>query len=251
MNNYYNDIINLINSELDKINRYDLFRSALVSISDPFNPLYLQLKSLIGPFHKNPDEIFPEVKSIISYFIPFTKEVTVSPISSPNIAHKWAESYILLNSAFDIINNSLYDYFKSLNYESMGIAGTHTYDPKNLQSMWSHRSAAVISGLGDFGANRLVITDKGSSGRFCTFLTSAKIEPTNTTTKTYCLYKKNGSCLICLDKCPVSALKQDTFDRFNCHDNVLIKNAKLMNDTIGFADACGKCISSCPYAYIN
>ncbi len=251
MTDFYNDFLNIIKDGVKDLNRDDLYREPILGISTADDPLYLKLKELIGSWHKTPVELFSEAKAVISYFVPFTKEVTKSPTTAADIAPQWAEAYVVINDAFEGINDKLSSYLQDHGYGSYKIAATHTYDPKVLKSLWSHRSAAVVSGLGQFGANTLVITDKGSSGRFCTLLTSAPIAPTAYQTPVYCFYEKDGTCLNCVKKCPVSALEANNVDKFNCHDNVLMVNAKLVEATIGFADACGKCISSCPVAYLD
>ncbi len=251
MTDYYNSILNLIEKEVKAINRDDLFREPILAISSPYDEAYSRLKEIIGPWHKNPEELFPSVKSVISYFVPFTKEIAKSPSLSEEVSKGWAEAYIVINEAFDNINSSIEKHLRRDGYESFSIAGTHTYDPSELKSLWSHRSAAVIAGLGDFGINTLVITDKGSGGRFCTVLTEAPIPVTEYKAPCYCLHKKNGSCKLCIKVCPVSAIEIDKVDFFNCHDNILMKNAKMLESSVGFADVCGKCISSCPYAYME
>jgi epoxyqueuosine reductase QueG len=117
--------------------------------------------------------------------------------------------------------------------------------------MWSHRSAAAIAGLGTFGANKLLITEKGSGGRFCTILTSAVLKANQVPIESKCLYLKNGSCGLCFKICPVNALFPDSIDKFACQNEVNKNEAKPKESTnLQSADTCGKCISVCPFAYI-
>jgi epoxyqueuosine reductase QueG len=49
---------------------------------------------------------------------------------------------------------------------SAAAAAMHNCDPATLTCPWSHKSVAVIAGLGSFGLHRMVITDAGCAGRF-------------------------------------------------------------------------------------
>ena len=163
----------------------------------------------------------------------------------------WSDAYQTINSYFEEINDAVKRYLIFQGYQAVTIKATHTYDPKDLKSMWSHRSAAVIAGLATLGANRLAITEKGSGGRFCTVITSAKLQPNQNPIEEKCPYKKNGSCGLCFKACPVGALRPDGMDKFACQDEVNRNEELLRKETNLIADTCGKCISVCPFAYIE
>ena len=150
-----------------------------------------------------------------------------------------------------IVNDAITVFLEGLGYTNKTIKATHTYSPEDLKSMWSHRSAAAIAGLGAFGANRLLITEKGSGGRFCTVITSANLKANTDPIENKCLYIKNGSCGLCFKICPVDALKPESMDKFRCQDE-LNKNEKNLkeNTNLQSVDICGKCISICPVAYL-
>ena len=243
----------LIKGEMGKLHRPDLFREPLVGFSSAKDYRYVKLKELIGDWHLHPLEILPEADGIISYFIPFTKEVVEEPKTVKHGSPKWGESYVVINEYFNQINHVISKYIEEQGYQAATIPATHTYDPKVLKSAWSHRSAAVIAGVGAFGANRLLITEKGSGGRFCTVLTSAPLKGKDEPDEVRCLYLKNGTCGRCVEVCPVDALGLDgTFHKFDCQEE-LFKNERLMKVSLNLsgADACGKCISVCPVAYLE
>lgn len=250
MNRYHAIIQGILEEEVEKVQRPDLYRKPLFAVSDPSDPRYAQLKTLVGEWHMHPEELLPNVKAVITYFVPYTEEVTKSPSFAKDAARLWAEAYCYINDAFDQMGQRIAHQMTAEGYESYVIAGTHTYDAKDLKSLWSHRSAAVIAGLGYFGANRLVITEKGSSGRLCTILTTAPIPFTEKKAKDYCLRNRGLPCDACFKNCPATALQPNSFDRFLCNEAVLLKNAEQYPE-IGFCDVCGKCISACPFAYMD
>lgn len=246
------EIKKIIEEKVEQLNRPDLFRTPLVAFSSADDIRYTELKTLIGEWHNTPKELLPEAQSVISYFVPFTKEVVMQPKTVKDGSALWSEAYQEINAYFEEINATVRAYLESQGYLVTTIRATHTYDPRDLKAYWSHRSAAVIAGLATLGANRLAITEKGSGGRFCTVITSAKLTPNSKPVEEMCMYKKNGSCGLCFKACPVGALRPDGMDKFICQDE-LNKNQELMKKETNLvsADTCGKCISVCPLAYIE
>lgn len=246
------EIKKIIQSTAESLHRPDLFRKPLVSFSSASDPRYPSLKEKIGPWHMTPEELLPGAVSVISYFVPFTKSAALHPNDSDEGSPIWAEAYQEFNKHFININDAVISLLKQNGYDAVAIPPTHTYSPTDLKCLWSHRSAAVISGLGSFGANGLVITEKGSGGRFCSVITSAKLTPNTEAAEQRCLYLKSGTCGLCFNICPVNALNPDRFEKFVCQDR-LNHNEKEITSKTGLqsADICGKCISICPFAYIK
>lgn len=243
-------IIQILQSSVKQIQRPDLFRKPICGFSAADDPRYKELKTMIGPWHCLPTELLPGAKTVISYFVPFTREVAEAPKNGKALA-LWDEAYEVLNRAFDTIGEHLVDFLQDQGYEASAFAATHTFDPKVLHSPWSHRSGAVISGLGTFGRNRMVITAKGSAGRFCTVFTSAKIPPSPMPDEEFCLFLREGRCGLCVKACPAEALEK--WRPFDCYDHCL-KNAKALineRDDLTDGDVCGRCIGICPRRYME
>lgn len=245
-------IINLIKNEVSALARPDLFREALVGFSLADDPRYDELKQIIGDWHYHPKELLTDAQSVISYFVPFTKEIVKASKKTETAAPKWGEAYLVLNEGFDHINEVICSFLEEQGYSAKTIPATHTFDPKDMKSLWSHRSAAAIANMGAFGANRMLITEKGSGGRFCTVLTSAPLQATKKTPENPCRYLKKGSCGHCFKACPIGALQPEDFDGFGCQAQTKRNEAILAAEAgLDGADVCGKCISVCPVAYIK
>lgn len=251
MSSLESDIEKIIKQEILALNRFDLAREPLVSYSQADDPRYLELKTIIGDWHLTPKEMLTDAESVISYFVPFTKEVVLSPKESKAESAIWGESYVVINEYFAHINNVICSYLEEAGYSAHTIPATHTYNPKDMKSMWSHRSAAAIAGLGTFGANRMLITEKGSGGRFCTVLTSAPLKCKKHAPVNRCSYINNGSCGLCFEICPADALRPDKINRFACQAETIKNGKSLEAMNLHNADTCGKCISICPFAYIE
>lgn len=242
----------LIEEKLEELHRPDLFRKSHVGFASADDEKFGQLKEFIGEWHYMPEDILPGAKSVISYYVPFTRDVADEPQKSEHGSFRWGEAYEVINRHFEIISRAVIEYLESLGCKAASIPSTHTYDPAELKCKWSHRSAAVIAGLGVFGANRLVITEKGSAVRFCTVITDAEFTPEHSYEGPECLYYLDGSCGRCFDICPAKALKDGDIDKFICQDEIN-NNEKIARETSDLkeADTCGKCISVCPLAYIE
>ena len=240
------EIIELVKNSVHESESKGLFRKPIVGFSYADNPLYDQLKDIVGPEHLHPNDILPNAKSVVSFFIPFSDTVVKSNIKGSGVSYEWAKSYVEANSLINQISEKLADYLKNKNIDAATIKVTHNFDENTLKSAWSHRSAAHIANMGRFGLNRMIITKEGCAGRFGTVIIAAELPIEKEENIEYCLYYKNGSCLKCVESCPQNALSADGFDRFKCYD-LLLKNADEFSH-IGVCDVCGKCVVSCPFA---
>lgn len=207
------------------------------------------LKQTVSPSHLMPEDLLPDAKSVIVYFIPFNRSITESNKTGALSSHKWAYAYIETNKLIGEINHYIYEKLSPYGYTCSNLPATHNFDEKKLISNWSHRHIAELAGLGSLGLHRLLITEAGCSGRLGSIVTNVPLDIEAPLPKNYCLYYYNGSCRKCIERCPVNALTMEGFDRFKCYD-YLLKNAAIHAD-IGFADVCGKCISEVPCSHIN
>ncbi|MCD8554659.1 hypothetical protein [Seleniivibrio sp.] len=235
----------------------------LVGFADAYHPEIQNLKNRISPAHGLPQEVLPDAKTVIVYFVPFTKELAdtnrhLGELASP----EWALAYEETNAMFKELNSAL---IKEL--ESMGFAGrvapqTSTFDTNTLISGWSHRHFAWAAGLGTFGINNMLITKKGCCGRYNSIVTNVETEHGKPQTEENCLYKRNGKCGVCMKRCPSGALTPEGFARHKCQE-ILLKNAAIYNsfgtsytDADGNSvssgsDVCGKCVAGVPCSFTS
>ena len=246
------EIQRIIEEKFAELGRPDLIRTPLVAFASAQDPRYEELKTVIGPWHSLPTDFLPEARSVISYFIPFTREVALGPKTEPEGCPVWSEAYITINQHFHVVNQAVQDYLESQGYKAAQIKPPKAYDPETFHAIWSHRSTAVIAGLATLGANNLAITEKGSGGRFCSLITSAKLEPNREPPKNVCPYPINGKCGLCIKACPAGALTGGPTNKAACQEE-LNKNPERLKKLNAkyIADICGKCLSVCPLVYIE
>lgn len=229
------------------------WRDPIIGFADAKDELFLKLKELIGPNHALPSDLVPNAKSVITFFVPFSKEIVESNIPEEESSREWDYAYIETNNLINGLNKYLYDQIIAKGFKASLLPATYNYDEEKLISDWSHRSVAYISGIGKFGLHHMLITESGCCGRLGSVVTDIELTPTKRTNEEYCLYKYNGSCKKCIKRCVNNAfLMQDHnvfFDRKKCNEQIYEKI--IPEYPIGLGDTCGKCMVGVPCSLMN
>jgi epoxyqueuosine reductase QueG len=204
------------------------------------------LKKVISVDHFMPNDILPDAKSIISFFIPFQDSIVKNNIEGTMASKEWAMAYIKTNDLIKIINENIEKLMKKEGYKTGKIPATHNFDKDKLISNWSHRHIAYIAGIGTFGINNMLITKNGCCGRFGSIVVNYEFNEyrQDIEIKEKCINKVNGSCGICIDKCIVNAYENNKFNRHKCYKQCLENDE--FHKTNGNASVCGKCIVGLP-----
>lgn len=226
------------------------WQEPLVGFAKASDPLFDELKQLVHPGHAHPEDFLKSAASVIAYFVPFREEVVRSNIKGRFCSEAWALAYVETNALIKEINEHLCALIKDSGGQADYAPATHNFDETTLLSDWSHRSAAYICGLGTFGINRMLITDKGCCGRIGSFVTNLPLKPTPRPKTEHCLYFADGSCSQCVDRCVNDALTTDSIDKHKCYE-MCLTNAKRFENQQILADACGKCLVGLPCSTKN
>ncbi|WZL74555.1 epoxyqueuosine reductase [Clostridiaceae bacterium 35-E11] len=221
----------------------------LIAYARADNPLFFELKKVISATHALPTDLLNDAKTVITYFLPFHKDISKSNVGGKLSSDQWAVAYVETNKLISELNKAVHEKLKEFHYHATLLPATHNFNQEELISDWSHRHVAYIAGLGKFGLHQLLITEKGCCGRIGSIVTNIEIQATERSEEEYCLYKHNKTCGKCVEECVNDALTINHFDRYKCYENCL-KNADHYSE-IGLADVCGKCISNVPCSYIN
>lgn len=221
----------------------------IVGFASARDPLFERLRDVASPTHALPRDFLPAAKTVISYFFPFEKQMVRTNIKERYASPEWGLGYVETNEMLRHLSRHLDTCFASLGHDSVRIPATHNWDEEKLISDWSHRHVAYIAGLGNFGLNNMLITEKGCCGRVGSFITTADIPADTRSDAQACLYKFDRTCRKCADKCVNDALSPEAFDRFRCYDMLLENVEKLRS--VGYADVCGKCLTGLPCSYAD
>ena len=233
-----NKIENIIKAAVASTGTETRYREPLVGYASADDPIFDEMKEIIGPHHLHPKEIFPEAKSVVSFFLPFEKELVELNWKSPGPVKEWIQAKSETDSLIREINEKLTVELAKEGVKAVVPGTVFDYKSRGFEVVWSHKSAAYAAGLGTFGVHHMLITESGCAGRFGTLLISAEIPPTPRPTEEFCRYKKGEKCLVCVDRCPVSALSVRGLDKEKCFRQ-LQENAKAFPELQQMA--CGKC----------
>lgn len=243
-------IIESIITEKVSENIYETdYRKPIVGYADANNPLFDKLKEVGHPNHLVPTDLLDSAKTVVAYFIPFTKKLVNINKKHNYIAPSWALAYVETNNLITDINNVIKNELNNKGIKVSTMKATHNFDKELIMSMWSHRHVAYIAGLGTFGINNLLITEQGCAGRLGSFVIDQHIEPSKIQREELCLYKQNKSCTYCFDNCPVGAFDDEKFARSRCYD-YLLEVVEHFKDIDPACDVCGKCNCG-PCAILN
>lgn len=226
---------------------------------------YIQsLPKLIRKGHGAPREVLDDASIIVAYFVPFTRELAKTNLTDTGLASpEWARAYEETNAMFKFLNEALITFLRTRGYDGGVSPKASTFYQDELVSDWSQRHFAYAAGLGTFGVNNMLITKRGCCGRYNTVVTNLDVEPDGQTEGEHCLYKKDGSCLICVKHCPIGALSAEKYNRHLCYE-LCKKNASIHTefgssylDESGDgasgrgSEVCGKCVTQSPCAFWN
>lgn len=221
----------------------------IVGFAAADDPYFEQLKTVVSPTHQVPEDLLANAGTVISFFLPFKKSITSSNIKERLSSPEWAASYIETNELIKQLSLHMEEVFAEYDEEVITIPATHNWIKEKLISNWSHRHVAFIAGLGQFGLNHMLITNKGCCGRVGSLITTAVLAPDTRPENEACLFKHDGSCKKCVRKCVNEALFEDSFDRFKCYEQ-LLENVEE-HKAKGYADVCGKCLAAVPCSHLN
>lgn len=224
------------------------WQEPLVSFARADDPLFAKLPQLI-PGHFLPEDLLPEARSVIVYFIPFAKDIVHSNLSGEEASSAWLWAYVETNRLLRELNLFLQQKLEEENIKSRLLPPTHNFDPQELISAWSHKHIGFIAGLGRFGLHHMLITEKGTGGRLGSLITDISLDPTTRPEQEFCLERAGFPCGKCIRRCFVGALRKNELDKVKCYERLLLNDKKFSGE--GPADACGKCICVVPCSFLN
>lgn len=232
-----------IEARTAQANQRDFYRKPLTAFSSAADPLYATFKDLLGPHHLLPRDMLPDVITLVSFFLPFSRRVIEANRKEPVApAREWVDAYLHANALLDAISRELVAMLRAQGINAGVAHAADHYDETLLRSCWSHRSAAFVAGLGRFGLNRMLISPVGGAGRYGTVLLSEALPPSLRPEEELCFFFKSKSCCYCLKHCPVKALGSgpDEFDRQACNRKLLNVSPYSRSQNLRL-DVCGKC----------
>lgn len=204
-----------------------IYDAPLIGFASAGDPMFetLAQPEIFGAQLIRPGEWLSGAKTVLSYYLPFTKEVRTTNRAQGLPSEEWASARI----DGETFNRAVGEFLVALLAELGADAVAPLIDPRFATgytgpnkvkiSNWSERHAAHIAGLGTFGLHRALITEKGSAGRFGSVVTTLAVEPTKRQYAgpfDYCAYLTKGKCGVCIQRCPAHAIADGAKDNLLC-----------------------------------
>lgn len=154
----------------------DMFMDPVIGYASAKDPLFMTFYERNWTLH--PKEIYMPGNTVIVHFLPFAKRITESNRIDNCISEEWVAAYnasILFSAIInDSIKGTLESYGRLASLTNLPGDWNEEIDGPN----WSHKLAAFIAGMGNFGIAGSFNTPSGSGGRFGSLITEYIIEPT-------------------------------------------------------------------------
>lgn len=215
------------------------YREPLIGMAKAENPLFNRLKEVVSKDHLLPEDLLPEAKTVMAYFIPFSSEVMKAHREESRVSQEWAKAYVETNTLIEEVNQRLKIWLKEQGIQSAYEAPTHYFDKERLLSFWSHKHIAFITGLGTFGHHQMLITPQGCAGRIGSLIMDRSFVGDLLVEEEYCLAKAGRDCYVCERSCPTKALDREHLNREKCYQ-YLLKQDLAFSD-LGPSQVCGRC----------
>jgi epoxyqueuosine reductase QueG len=186
-----------------------------------------------------PRAIFPETNTVIVIGLPVSLPIIES---APSIWYH--ELYRTVNTLLDQAGFRIASALTADGYPSVWIPrdgyGSISVLKDRPVAFFSHRHAAFLAGLGNFGTNNMLLTPEfGPRVRFASILTTAEIRPDPVLEKPLCI-----QCGRCVKACPVQAFDGEAYPRgLTDRKTCAARSEALANRYIS---PCGICILVCP-----
>ncbi len=186
-----------------------------------------------------PTDLMPDAHSVIVIGIPVQDTILDT---APSIYY--SHLYGVVNDLLDHASERLTLELNALGFRAVyvprdGYAGLSGLRDKP-ESFFSHRHAAYLAGMGTFGWNNMLLTEKyGPRIRFASIITSAELPYGEVMTDDLCI-----GCRKCTRNCPVSAVGSSSYPTdITKKDSCTEEAARLAQYG---KSPCGRCIAVCP-----
>lgn len=228
----------------------------LVGFASSADQIFQEYQQIIGPFHLLPVDLLPGAASLISWILPISAAVRESNRTQTELpSREWA----LTRTHGETINGDLRRHLVAWLEQQGHKAVAPQYSPLwqklsdtpvGIASRWSERHAAYAAGLGTFSLSDGFITSRGIAHRCGSVITTLMLRPSQRKFSSHhsnCLHYHNGSCGVCITRCPVGAITRNGHDKSRCHELVYGSAPETLSELYGVSQTgCGLCQTKVP-----
>ncbi|MBR0086138.1 MAG: hypothetical protein IJL98_00175 [Lachnospiraceae bacterium] len=197
----------------------------LVGFAGAGDPLFEEFKEpyIIGPEFMTPKEWLEDAGTAVSFFFPFTEEIRKrAGADEAPVSETW---YLGYKEKDRIVESFLDGLVSALEREDIHyVIPTRDRERMKLRPetivvngvedlhfsvSWSNRHLLYAAGMGTFGINRHIITEKGCAGTLASIIISAEIEPDERTYDDP--YAWCTRCGACVKRCRAEAITLENY----------------------------------------
>jgi epoxyqueuosine reductase len=218
-----------------------------VEVADPVFDLFAET-DVVGSGFRGPKEWLPSARSVVSYFLPFTAEMHALNAPPGVPAREWLFERGRGGLLSRELRDALADMLRAIGYDAVAPSSSPDFRVEEYRSNWPERHLGYAAGLGTFGLNGSLLTEKGCAGRWGSVVTSVILDPTPRLFDgpyDYCLHYRDGSCSACVERCPANALDPRGHNLAACEKYCNYVAREIYGTTY---EHCGKCQSAVPCA---
>jgi len=250
-----------------------IYEQPLIGFIRGDDPIFEEYKRIIGPFHLTPYEILswqaeknhvtppkPNEISVVSYVLPLSQKTIDTNATETNWpSERWAQSRLygeLFSQVLsrEIITDLMSHGILAVAPDSTPFFQMQKYPKIGWGSPWSHRHMAYAAGLGTFGLQDFLITEKGAAHRCGSFVVNLALYPNHERSSDIhanCLSYQGIPCDKCISRCPVHAITQNGHDKNICSKHVMKSAIYVRRHYKIPIYGCGLCSVGVPCSQIN
>lgn len=232
------------------------FDEPLVGFASAADPLFTEYKGIIGDFHLTPAELLEGAATVIVWVLPISRDTReTNRLESQWPSRRWA----LTRTHGEALNGALRRHLAA-HLEGLGHRvlvpqyapawQEFTDTPVGVASSWSERHAAYAAGLGTFSLSDGLITARGIAHRVGSVITDLALPATPRTAPDHrhnCLWHRDGTCGVCIGRCPVGAITFSGHDKVRCREYVYDTVPRAVGERYGVPwTGCGLCQTRVP-----
>jgi epoxyqueuosine reductase QueG len=271
-----NEIKNFVQE--DSSNRLELdglpiFNEPLIGFVSGEDPLFKELKTVIGDFHLTPYEAMQKAAllrridtpsegsiGVIAYVLPMHKK-TVKENAGENDrpSRRWVHGRLYGEKFQDKLADHIISYFTQKGWIAISPVNETGFFKKMIDSRvgytsnWSQRHVAYAAGLGTFGLSDGLITDVGVAETVGSIVVNVPFSSPERSKDIHanCLYYQKGTCKVCIQRCPAGAISEKGHDKNKCA-TFAFSQTPLNKERYGIEIySCGLCLTGTPCAVRN
>jgi len=247
-----------------------IFDAPLVSFVQGNDPIFCELKQIIGLHHLMPAEWLAwqaennglagpgaDDISVVSFVLPITERTRKENAAMKEwTSERWAQTRLLgeiFSQAMvrEIVTHLMSKGVLAVAPDVTPLMRKQRYSGVGWASPWSHRHIAYAAGLGTFGMHDFLITELGAAHRCGSFIVNLRLQPDRVRPANIhagCLQYNGVKCLKCASKCPVNAIDERGHDKETCYQRVSKSLAYCNKNYHIFIYGCGLCSVGVPCA---